>query len=200
MIQNKQICSFLAFSISKIIKKAFNLFPFPFQRIWIMYVSLPTAQQSKFEGCKKHSVVSYHLYVNHLVFGGGGAFVVISVKTKTNEEGGIFAESIWFSGPLLQGASCVSINASWLAPPASTSKTDEQCHLHFEHKINQNPGKVFLKIMLPPNFERLNHWIKVVGCCLWSPFCPLKTLGFHTVRLSTVMWQRNAKQSHCWSV
>lgn len=59
-----------------------------------MYVSLPTAQQSKFEGCKKHSVVSYHLYVNHLVFGGGGAFVVISVKTKTNEEGGIFAESI----------------------------------------------------------------------------------------------------------
>lgn len=62
-----------------------------------MYVSLPTAQQSKFEGCRKHCVVSYFLLVNHLVW--RVAFVVVSVKTRTNEEGGVFAVNLIFSAP-----------------------------------------------------------------------------------------------------
>lgn len=40
----------------------------------------------------------------------GVAFVVISVKTKTNEEGVVYL--VWFSAPLIQGASPVAAMAS----------------------------------------------------------------------------------------
>lgn len=152
-----------------------------------MYVSLPTAQQSKFEGCKKHYVVSYH--TNWITLLWEVDFVVI-IKTETNGEAEVFAESIWLSVPLIEGVSCISTHTSWLVSSVGTGKTNEQCHSNSECKIYPNAGKALWKFILPPSFKRLSHWIKAVGCCLVSPFCPLQTGGFQAVWLSTIMKEK----------